>query len=69
MGACELRWERRRGVPEAELRFERRDVGDDILISDLYSRIERSVVVVGKTNFDLRVEENASNALVKCLQR
>lgn len=30
MGACELRWERR-GVPLTELRFDRRDVGEDIL--------------------------------------
>lgn len=30
MGAWELRWERR-GVPLTDLRFDRRDAGDDIV--------------------------------------
>lgn len=31
MGTWEARWDRRRGVPLTELRFDRRDVGDDMV--------------------------------------
>jgi hypothetical protein len=53
MGPCELRL-LRRGVPPVELRFERRDVGDDILPA-----VRRSELQNGSKMFDVKFNEGA----------